>query len=641
MKRAGWLLLVMGMALWAIRPGVSEADWPIGGYVTNAGFEGTFYPDGEDLIADAWTRHNLSGSPDWMSTAIFAWGGHVERIEGENSHIISVDDLPIGQPYESVLYQQVGGLTAGQPYSFSGWILKMWGGSANQWPLPDPPTFVSWIGLDPTGGTDPNGATVIWSEADWQDGGPEWDNQLIAAVAQGPVMTLFVRLALTATRAESQIVIDAMELFDAPEATLQTAGGYVTDPTLHWSGSLPPMLLARGDYRLYFEVQHYDDGSGRWLTLATALPATQTSYTLPLAEGESMQVRVLPYSLQPVSTIWPPNTFNGIPTPPITVALDLGPPEAMLLPLSPWLPAAPFEVAWEGSDTGSGIANYEVQYRPLGTGAWRPWLTTSASRGVFGQNGEPETVRSGDEWEFRLRATDGAGNRGAWSNPLQVGIAAAKLSGRIQNAAGEPLHGVRLVAEPYPFSLPPTVDLLGNYTLPLVAPGSVTVTILDHRGVVRIPDTTVTVGGGGGVRNWYLPPHPNVVANGHFEQSDGWSGLWSATANSASGSRAARLAAGGAISQIVSVPGDALLTLAWQGEPGAELIVALGGREWRLLWSPAPVGSGGWNLWTVPAGSAGVATLTLTAEGGPLSVDQVGLGVPRPADLRFIPIARR
>ena len=48
--------------------------------------------------------------------------------------------------------------------------------------------------MDPTGGTDPQASTVVWSEPDDHDEGP-WDiDQRTAVYAQGQAMTVFVRV---------------------------------------------------------------------------------------------------------------------------------------------------------------------------------------------------------------------------------------------------------------------------------------------------------------------------------------------------------------------------------------------------------------------------------------------------------------
>ncbi len=73
-----------------------------------------------------------------------------------------------------------------------------------------------------------------------------------------------------------------------------------------------------------------------------------------------------------------------------------------------------FTVSWSGSDTLSGIASYDVQYRIGAAGMWTDWLTgTAATSAVFGP-GAPVAVTPGETYYFRVRAHDGAGNLEAY-----------------------------------------------------------------------------------------------------------------------------------------------------------------------------------------------------------------------------------
>ncbi|MDQ4076307.1 MAG: hypothetical protein M3220_08675 [Chloroflexota bacterium] len=338
-KLAMLLLLVGGMAL-AVMAGAAQAnDSSTDGYLFNGGFEGNFYPVGDGQVAEGWVRVNLDGNPDWMSTCAFAEAGPncdqgwVERIEGENSHILFSEELGAGQPFETVLYQQVSGLTPGKSYSFSGWVLKMWGGPANQFPPTDPYAYGSWIGIDPTGGTDPEAASVLWGEIEWQEEAHgHFENHRLAAVAQDETVTVFVRVWHKWQKAGTQAIVDGLELFDAPTATLHTPAGPLAEPYLDWSGTLPQSLRERGAFELFFEVQKRD--GERWVTLVDDL--TDDRVPLPLVEGETVQLRVVPYSEQvddPGRFTWPPSTHVGIPTAAITVTYDTAAPTEPQPPL--------------------------------------------------------------------------------------------------------------------------------------------------------------------------------------------------------------------------------------------------------------------------------------------------------------------
>ncbi|HOL35732.1 MAG TPA: 6-bladed beta-propeller [bacterium] len=63
-----------------------------------------------------------------------------------------------------------------------------------------------------------------------------------------------------------------------------------------------------------------------------------------------------------------------------------------------------FQVSWAGSDTGSGIASYDIQYKDGESGIWKNWLVgTSLTSAEF-------TGEDGHIYYFRSRARDRAGN---------------------------------------------------------------------------------------------------------------------------------------------------------------------------------------------------------------------------------------
>jgi hypothetical protein len=85
--------------------------------------------------------------------------------------------------------------------------------------------------------------------------------------------------------------------------------------------------------------------------------------------------------------------------------IDNVPPESQVESLPACGPHAPFEVRWSGTDTGTGVAAYDVQVKDGADGAWTDWITnTRQVAGTF----------SGELWHtygFRSRARDWAGNQ--------------------------------------------------------------------------------------------------------------------------------------------------------------------------------------------------------------------------------------
>lgn len=88
---------------------------------------------------------------------------------------------------------------------------------------------------------------------------------------------------------------------------------------------------------------------------------------------------------------------------------DHTPPTAEITGLSSVQTSNTFTVSWTATDTESQIAYYDVQYR-VGTGSWTDWKTlSSATSSSF-------TGNNGQNYSFRVRAYDTAGNRGEWSS---------------------------------------------------------------------------------------------------------------------------------------------------------------------------------------------------------------------------------
>ncbi|OGO56264.1 MAG: hypothetical protein A2V85_09495 [Chloroflexi bacterium RBG_16_72_14] len=69
----------------------------------------------------------------------------------------------------------------------------------------------------------------------------------------------------------------------------------------------------------------------------------------------------------------------------------------------------PFVVSWSGTDAGSGIARYQLQRRVDG-GSWETLALPSRTAGSL-----VTRLRPPHEYRFRVRATDAAGNTGAWA----------------------------------------------------------------------------------------------------------------------------------------------------------------------------------------------------------------------------------
>ncbi|MBI2863055.1 MAG: cellulase family glycosylhydrolase [Chloroflexi bacterium] len=80
-------------------------------------------------------------------------------------------------------------------------------------------------------------------------------------------------------------------------------------------------------------------------------------------------------------------------------------PTSSMVSLSPTQARTWFRVAWQGSDSPSGIASSDLQFKEGSSGAWRSWLTGTTSTSSLFLDGT-----AGRTYYFRVRATDNAGN---------------------------------------------------------------------------------------------------------------------------------------------------------------------------------------------------------------------------------------
>jgi hypothetical protein len=235
--------------------------------LTNPGLETYNSPydkfDGVNCqVATGWQRFWYGGpQPCWMDTRVFAGshlgGGWVERIEGETSQMIVATE-----PYTAGLRQTVSGLTPGVGYGFHAALLTIFQTSAQE---PVDGTMIKEVGIDPTGGTDAQAPTVIWSEPDGHDQGP-WDvKRRTSAFADGSTVTVFIRITSpypsgglplmnlsfldSAILAQTPLVRAASPVATAEPAFLVT-----------WKDAVP----APGGKILSYDVQWLEESEGVW-----------------------------------------------------------------------------------------------------------------------------------------------------------------------------------------------------------------------------------------------------------------------------------------------------------------------------------------------------------------------------------------
>jgi hypothetical protein len=191
----GFVILLLGPA--ALQASEPQVPLSTTGFqlLANPGLEDFDDPydeyNGVDCqVATYWQpfRDEDISEPYWMDTRVFAasqGSSHVERIEGETCQLALSTE-----PYTAGLWQQVTGLSPGTGYGFHAALLTIFQSSAQP---PVDGTMIKQVGIDPTGGIDPDSSNIIWSEPNGDD--KAWDLQRrISAFAEGTAVTAFIRV---------------------------------------------------------------------------------------------------------------------------------------------------------------------------------------------------------------------------------------------------------------------------------------------------------------------------------------------------------------------------------------------------------------------------------------------------------------
>lgn len=154
----------------------------------------SFYGSPPRQIPNGWTPFILYGDLTYMQDADTFWGAPSLRMWSN------------GGTFKAGIYTQVR-VTPGAGYRAS-----------VAWAAPNAPDqFGRQLGLDPTGGTDPNAPTVIWGPTHWGPGRmlnyPEGPNIDTRARALGETMTVFFLVDHPTSTGDNVIFVDAISLF--------------------------------------------------------------------------------------------------------------------------------------------------------------------------------------------------------------------------------------------------------------------------------------------------------------------------------------------------------------------------------------------------------------------------------------------
>ncbi len=103
----------------------------------------------------------------------------------------------------------------------------------------------------------------------------------------------------------------------------------------------------------------------------------------------------------------------------------------------PPISASPFTISWGGTDSGSGIASYDVEWREQGQ-PWQ-WLYENTTLTSFTAHGGKDGVT----YEFRARGSDMVGNHQAWTDVQASTTVSTKPISTITGTAPHPILQIK------------------------------------------------------------------------------------------------------------------------------------------------------------------------------------------------------
>ncbi len=143
--------------------------------------------------------------------------------------------------------------------------------------------------------------------------------------------------------------------------------------------------------------------NGGWQRVLSNTP--QTSFQYSGANGSNYQFRAQASNNNGASFgPWSATVSTGV---------DTAAPSTTMDPLPQYTETTSFWVSWNGSDSGSGIATYNLQYQVNG-GTWQTLISNTPQTSFYFQNAQTST------YGFRVQAVDKAGNVQAWPASAQA-----------------------------------------------------------------------------------------------------------------------------------------------------------------------------------------------------------------------------
>jgi hypothetical protein len=307
-------------------------------------------------------------------------------------------------------------------------------------------------------------------------------------------------------------------------------------------------------------------------------------------------------------------------------------------------------VSWGGTDDGSGIASYALQYRLGAAGSWSTWHTSSADGSIAHEFG----ASCGGLLQFRSIATDRAGN--VESHPVSHSDSETRVNsphvvrGTVVNSLGQPVYKAS-VTSPGACAVA-TTPLSGAFTL-YYPQQAIQVEVTAARPDFGPLPALRGLKTGDPAVMAVVPPANNVVINSGFE-AGGLQGWTSAQADLATpgyaGDYAAQLTSSGSVAQRMSVPTGAIVSLMYRITEASHAsdrvtltlrpVAASQAARAITLTLPVTATAAEWRHTMLDAGAlAGLevdARIEVSSNSIDARFDEVTLGAPRPGVYRVL-----
>ncbi|MGB0385705.1 MAG: hypothetical protein ACPGWR_12870 [Ardenticatenaceae bacterium] len=233
-----------------------------------------------------------------------------------------------GGTFRAGIYQEVDNLTAGATYI----------GEVEWVPYTSPDgSIMRQVGLDPMGGTDPNGPSVVWGPEDWKFS--RFTDLEVRAVAAGSKMTIFIRVFNPVSHGADQIFIDAARLRQDTSVPIQAAA----TPTGSASATVTPTMSAS----------------------ATATPTMSASATVTPTMSASATVTP---TMSASGTVTPTMSASGTVTPTMSASATVTPTMRASATVTPTMSASPtITPTMSASPTASATATPTMTPSPTAT----------------------------------------------------------------------------------------------------------------------------------------------------------------------------------------------------------------------------------------------------------------------------------